>query len=171
MTHMKYCVWIIPPQPVFDELNKIISDLSAEYKGLVFKSHMTLLGSTECELDDIRKAVEAVAKNTKKLKLSLGPVSFSTTYYQSVLVRVGTTAQLMQLNLDLKKALGIENNIFMPHISLMYGDHDMKTREEIAAKINLQNTSFIADSIVIVPVAEKSKPEDWEAIATILFTG
>lgn len=164
---MKYCVWIIPPQPVFDELNTIISDLSAEHKGPVFKSHMTLLGSTECELDDIRKAVEAIAKTTKKLKLSLGPVSFSTTYFQSVLVRVDTTAELMQLNLDLKKALGIENNVFMPHISLMYGDHDMKTREEIASKIKLQNTSFIADSIAIVPIAEKSEPKDWKPVATI----
>lgn len=168
---MKYSVWIIPPQPVFDELNTIISDLSAEYKGPVFKSHMTLLGSTECELDDIRKAVEAVAKNTKKLNLTLGPISFSTTYYQSVLVRVGTTARLMQLNLDLKKALGIENNVFMPHISMMYGDHDMKTREEIAAKIKLQNTSFIADSIVIVPITENSKPEDWEPVVTIPLVG
>lgn len=168
---MKYCVWIIPPQPVFDELNKIISNLSVEYKSPVFKSHMTLLGSTECELDDIRKAVETVAKNTKKLNLSLGPVSFSTTYYQSVLVRVGTTAGLMQLNLDLKKTLGIENNVFMPHISLMYGDHYMKTREEIATKIKLQNTSFIADSIVIVPVAENSKPEDWETVETIPLVG
>lgn len=167
MTNMKYCVWIIPPQPVFDELNTIISDLSAEYKSPVFKSHMTLLGSTERELDDIRKAVEAVAKNTKKLNLSLGPISFSTTYYQSVLVRVGSTAELMQLNLDLKKALGIENSVFMPHISLMYGDHDMKTREEIAAKIKLQSTSFIVDSIVIVPIAENSKPEDWEPVVTI----
>lgn len=168
---MKYCVWIIPPQPVFDELNKIISDLSVEYKSPIFKSHMTLLGSTECELDTIRKAVEAVAKSTKKLNLTLGPISFSTTYYQSVLVRVDSTAGLMQLNLDLKDALGIKNNVFMPHISLMYGDHDMKTREEIAAKIKLQNTSFVADGIVIVPVAEKSKPEDWEPVVTIPFLG
>lgn len=168
---MKYCVWIIPPQPVFDELNKIISDLSAQYKGPVFKPHMTLLGSTECELDDMQKAVETIAKNTKKLQLSLGPVSFSTTYYQSVLVRVGSTAELMQLNLDLKKALGIENNMFMPHISLMYGEHDMKTREEIATKIKPQNISFIADSIVIVPVAEKSEPEDWKPVTAIPLTG
>lgn len=168
---MKYCVWIIPPQPIFDELNKIITNLSAEYRGPVFKSHMTLLGSTECKLDDIQKAVEAVARNTKKLKLSLGPVSFSTTYFQSVLVRVNSTAQLMQLNLDLKRALGIENNLFMPHISLMYGDHDMNTREEIAAKIKLGNTSFIADSIVIVPVAEKSEPKDWEPVITIPLVG
>lgn len=167
MTNMKYSVWIIPPQPVFDELNEVIKDLSVEYNGPVFKPHMTILGSIDRELSDIQKAVETVAKNTKKLNLSLGPVSFSTTYFQSVLVRVDSTAQLMQLNLDIKKLLDIENNVFMPHISLMYGNHDMEIREKIAAKIKLQSNSFIATEIVIIP--EKSEPKEWEPITTIPF--
>lgn len=164
---MKYSVWIIPPQPVFDELSKVISGLSIEYNAPVFKPHMTLLGTIDRELDDIKKAVETAAKGLKKLNLSLGPVSFSTTYFQSVLVRVNSTAQLMQLNLNIKKLLDIENNVFMPHISMMYGNHDMKTREKIAAKMKLQSSSFIADKIVIIPV--KSEPKEWEPIATILL--
>jgi 2'-5' RNA ligase len=167
MTKMKYSIWIIPPQPIFDEVSKIIGDLSSEYKAPVFKPHMTVLGNIDRELDDIQKAVEMVAKDTGKLTLSLGPISFSTTYYQSVLVRVNSTAQLMQLNLDIKKLLDIENNVFMPHISLMYGNHDMKTREKIAAGIKLQSSTFIASEIVIIP--EKSEPKEWEPIATTLL--
>ena len=49
----------------------------------------------------------------------------------------------------------------------MYGNHDMKTREKIAEKIKLQSSSFVADKIVIVP--EKSEPEEWEPIVTILL--
>lgn len=164
---MKYSVWIIPPQPIFNEVSKVISDLSVEYKGPVFKPHITILGSIDRELDDIQKAVETVANDTEKLTLSLGPISFSTTYFQSVLVRINSTAQLMQLNLDIKKLLDIENNVFMPHISLMYGNHDMKTREKIAEKINLQSSSFIANEIVIIP--EKSDPKEWEPVVTIPF--
>lgn len=164
---MKYSIWVIPPQPIFNEVSKVINDLSVEYKGPVFKPHMTVLGSIDRKLSDIRKAVETVANDTERLSLSLGPVSFSTTYFQSVLVRVNSTAQLTQLNLDIKKLLDIENNVFMPHISLMYGNHDMKTREKIAEKIKLQSSSFVADKIVIVP--EKSEPEEWEPIVTILL--
>ena len=164
---MKYSIWVIPPQPIFNEVSKVINDLSVEYKGPVFKPHMTVLGSIDRKLSDIRKAVETVANDTERLSLSLGPVSFSTTYFQSVLVRVNSTAQLTQLNLDIKKLLDIENNVFMPHISLMYGNHDMKTREKIAEKIKLRSSSFVADKIVIVP--EKSEPEEWEPIVTILL--
>lgn len=169
MTKMKYSIWIIPPQPIFNEVSKIINDLSVEYKGPIFKPHMTVLGSVDRKLNDIQEAVETVANNTEKLTLSLGPVSFSTTYFQSVLVRINSTAQLMQLNLDIKKLLDIENNVFMPHISLIYGNHDMKTREKIAAKIELQNNSFVANEIVIIP--EKPEPKEWEPIVTIPFVG
>src|SRR3989338_2326241 len=164
---MKYSIWVIPPQPIFNEVSKVINDLSVEYKCPVFKPHMTVLGSIDRKLSDIRKAVETVANDTERLSLSLGPVSFSTTYFQSVRVRVNSTAQLTQLNLDIKKLLDIENNVFMPHISLMYGNHDMKIREKIAEKIKLQSSSFVADKIVIVP--EKSEPEEWEPIVTILL--
>jgi len=167
MTKLKYSVWINPPQPVYGELSKVISDLSVEYNAPVFKPHMTLLGAIDRELDDIKKAVETAAKGTEKLNLSLGPVSFSTTYFQSVFVRVNSTAQLMQLNLDIKKLLDIDNNVFMPHISLMYGNHDMKIREKIATKMKLQSSSFIADKIVIIP--EKSEPKEWEPMATIIL--
>lgn len=162
---MKYSIWIIPPQPLFNELNEIIKNLSAEYNGPVFESHMTILGSIDRELSDIQKAVEIAAEHTKKLNLTLGPVSFSTTYFQSVLVRVNSTAQLMQLNLDVKKILNVENNVFMPHISLMYGNHDMKTREDVATTVKLQDTSFVASEIVIIP--EKPEPSEWKPVVTI----
>lgn len=164
---MKYGVWIVPPQPVFDELDQIIKDLSNKNESPVFMPHLTVLGGIDRELSDIQKAVETVTKDTEKLNLSLGSISFSTTYFQSVLVRVDSTAQLMQLNLDIKKLLDIENNVFMTHMSLMYGNHDMKTREKIVAKIKLQNVSFIANEIVIIP--EKPEPSEWEPIMTIFL--
>lgn len=91
---MRYSIWIIPPQPLFDEFSKIINDLANKYKGPVFKPHLTILGSIDRELTDIQKAVESIAQNTEKLNLSLGPVSFSTTYFQSVFVRVNSSSNL-----------------------------------------------------------------------------
>jgi len=164
---MKYSVWIIPPKPVFNELKKVINDLSLQYKSPVFKPHMTVLGNIDLELNKIQKVVKEVATDIDNLTLSLGPISFSTTYLQSVFVRVNSTARLMQLNLEIKKLLNIENNVFMPHISLMYGNHDMETREKIATKIKLRSSSFVVNEIVIG--SEKPEPRGWEPIATIPF--
>lgn len=162
---MKYSLWAVPPQPIFDELTEVIRVLAVKYKGPVFQPHLTILGGIEKDLNEIIKSATKIAEHTPALDLSLGPVSFSTTYYQSVFLRVDATAQLMQLNLDIKKALNGENNVFMPHISLMYGNHEMAVREKIANSIQFPNISFLVSTLVII--LEGPGPTEWQPVETI----
>jgi len=158
---MLYSIWLIPGEPVYSEIQRIIRSLSSQYNTPYFDPHLTLLGGFEQEFEVIKKAVMAVGNQAKQLALSLGQVSFSTTYYQSVFIRVNSAARLMQLNLDLKKFLNQPNNFYMPHISFIYDELDMKTREKIAQKIKLENTEFAVKKIVVIP--EKSAdPKDWK---------
>lgn len=157
---MKYSIWIIPPEPIFSQLKKIIGSLSKENTAPLFDPHMTLLGNIDEDLSEIESKIRKLLTNAGGLRLELGPISFSSTYFQSVFVRVNSTAQLMQLNLDIKKALNMENSVFMPHMSLLYGDHDMKSREEIASKIKLYRSSFDVRKVVIIP--EMPNPKDWK---------
>ena len=161
---MRYSIWIIPPEPVFSELGTTIHSLAAEYGGPVFEPHITILGSVDGELKQINRAVDSAIQNLGRLTLALGPISFGTTYYQSVLARVESTAQLLQLNLNIKKQLGLENNAYHPHVSLIYGDHDMTIREEIAAKVKLTNAAFIAETIAVVE--DTPDPSEWSAAAS-----
>jgi len=101
------------------------------------------------------------------INLTLGQVSFSTTYFQSVFVRVESTAELLDLNLDLKKEFEMENNVFMPHISLLYGVDDMRLREKIASDIKIARFSFRADRLIIVPV--DGNPHGWKSGLEIPF--
>lgn len=164
---MKYSIWITPSEPVFGQLDKIINDLSVKYNAPVFKPHMTLVSGVEQEADQIKEVAEQLASSMEELPLSLGPVSFSTTYFQSVFVRINSTAQLMQLNIDAKKLLNVENTFFMPHISLLYGDHDMKTREKVVSEIQLEPVSFSGDKILIIP--EVPTPSEWEPAGIFSF--
>lgn len=164
---MKYSIWIIPPEPIFGKLSKIISELSSKYRCPIFAPHLTVLGNIDHELSEIKQAAEKIVSKLDDLNLSFGPVSFSTTYFQSVLIRINSTAKLMQLHFDIKKLLKDENIVYMPHISLMYGNHDMETREKIASGLNLHLSSFIAKQVVIIP--EKPRPVDWKPVATISF--
>ena len=167
---MKFTVWLIPPEPVYSQIKSIIDRLSSEYKGPSFEPHMTLLGGFSSDnLSETEEKVKDLAK-FDKLDLTLGPVSFSTTYFQSVFVRVNSTTKLMQLNLDAKKMFGRENDVFMPHISLLYGDHDMVMREKAASSVELPSASFVVDKFSITP-ADSNDPKDWKIISTISFIG
>ncbi len=162
---MKYSIWAIPPEPVFSELNKIIADISVKYDSPKFISHMTLLGGIETKLEFLERATRKVAEKIEKLRIVSDNVSFSTTYYQSVFIRIKATAQLMDLNLALKEELKLENNVFMPHMSLIYGDHDMLIRENIASNIIIPKLDFLVSELSII--SETPKPEDWKPDAVI----
>ena len=164
---MKYSIWIIPSEPIFSQLSQVISELSFKYNCPVFEPHLTVLGNIDHELSEIKQVVEKIVRDLDDLNLSFGPVSFSTTYFQSVLIRINSTAKLMQLHFDIKKLLKDENIVYMPHISLMYGNHDMETREKVTLGLNFHLSSFIARQIVIIP--EKPKPADWKPVAIIPF--
>ena len=164
---MRYTIWIIPPEPIFSQLKNTVDELSRKYNGPIFEPHMTLLGNINNELPEIELKVKELATYVDKLELSLGSVSLSTTYFQSVFVRVNSTAKLMQLNLDAKKIFSMENDVFMPHISLLYGNHDMAIREKAALSLQFPASSFVVKQFVITPVI--TNPDQWEHSATIPF--
>lgn len=160
----------IPPEPAYSELDHIIATVATTYKGPVFRPHMTILGDIEAPLEDIKKLLQNLGSGISELELSFGPISFSTTYFQSVFVRVNSTAKLLQINLDIKKQLGLENTVFMPHISLLYGGHTMHEREDIAAGIKIKHSSFSVKEFVIWSGGSEN-PIDWKIVATIPFGG
>jgi len=148
---MQYTIWLVPSEPVYSQLKTIIDKLSQEYDSPTFQPHLTILEHIEMDPSEIKQKLETLNKDLAGLELSLGPISFSTTSARCVFVRVDSTAKLMQLNLDAKKLFGFENDVFMPHISLMYGDCDMKTREKATKQIHISPTTFTVKEFVLVP--------------------
>lgn len=165
---MKYSIVIVPPEPVFSQLKVIIGKLAKEFNGPIFEPHITLAGNIEMNLPHLEEKLNVLSR-IDKLDLKLGEVSFSTTYFQNVFIRVNPTAQLLELNINAKKLFGIENTVFMPHISLLYGNQDMKKREEAASKIKIAPTSFTADSFIVIPATPD--PSQWAHVLEVRFKG
>ena len=167
MTNMIYSLWIIPDSKTKESLSKIINKLSKKYNGIIIEPHMTLLGVINCNEKTIIKGVKKLAKTFNPFTLTLSKVSFSTTYFQSVFVQVKSTAKLMEANLAAKKIFKMDNDMFVPHISLLYGNYEMKAREKIAEQIKLPKMAFKAKEITIVPSTQN--PNEWKALIKIPF--
>lgn len=162
-----YCLWIIPPVEVTKLLNSIIKKFSKKYKSPVFEPHVTLLDGIYAPKDKALSGTKELFSQIKPFSLSFGEVSFSTTYYQCVFVRIKATAPLMHANLLAKKIFNAKNDIFMPHISLLYGNHPMKLRERLAAEINLPKVSFKSEKMIVVPSTDD--PRDWKHLVEYNF--
>lgn len=164
---MIYSIWVVPPEPVYSQIKDCIIELAQRFDSPIFEPHMTLLGNIDKDISEIEEKVKDLASSIDKLELSLGSVSFSTTYFQSVFVRVNSTAKLMQLNIETKKLFGMENNVFMPHMSLLYGGHDMLTREKIAQCIKIESEKFLVNELFIASTGSGLK--GWSNTVRITF--
>lgn len=161
-----YTIWIVPSPSIKKDLDKIIIKLAKKYKSPIFEPHMTLLGDIEIDEKTMIEKAKILASKLKSFSLELGEISFSTTYFQSVFIRVKSTAKLMEANLKAKEIFGRENKVFMPHMSLLYGEQEMKLREKIIPTIKLpKNKIFIVDKIVVVPSTKD--PKEWKHLAEI----
>ena len=161
-----YSLWITATSDVKKSLDEIILKLSKKYNSPKFESHMTLLGSINSDEKTVIENTKILASKTKPFSLQFSEISFSTTYFQSVFARVKSTAQLMETNLLAKEVFKVDNNIFMPHISLLYGNHPMKLREIIASEIKLPKyKDFKTEKIIIIPSTHN--PVEWKHLAEI----
>ena len=161
-----YSLWIIPTSSLKKSLDEIILKLAKKYKSPKFEAHMTLLGDIDSDEKTIIQKTKKLASETKPFPLQLGEISFSTTYFQSVFVRVKATAKLMEVNLKAKEIFKVDNDVFMPHMSLLYGNHQMKLREKITPEIELPKYKYFkAEKIIVVPDAQN--PSEWRHLAEI----
>ncbi len=163
-----YSLWVVPPTKIKQQLETVINQLSNEYNAPRFEAHMTILGGFDEEEKEMLNKARQIAKKIKPFVLSLDKVSCSTTYVQNVLVRVTVTKEVLEANMVAKKVMKKENDMFMPHISLMYGDHTMKERAEIALKINLpREISFDVSKLVVMETG--ANIEKWKCLDEISF--
>lgn len=161
-----YSLWITPTSDLKKSLDELILKLSKKYKSPKFKAHMTLLGDINSDEKTIIEGTKKLASKLETFDLQLGELSFSTTYFQSVLVRVRSTDELMEANLKAKKVFQMDNNVFMPHISLLYGNHQMKLRGKIASEIELPKYKYFkAEKIIVIPSTQN--PAEWTHLAEI----
>ena len=165
-----YTLWVVPPTDIQKQLQEIVDDLSTKFHGPTFEPHMTLLGDIPIEKEAMVAKSKELVKQLRSFPVSLGELSFSTTYFQSVFVRVNATAALMDANLKAKAVFGIANTVFMPHISLLYGEQSMEERERAVLEAKVPDgISFTVNKLVITP--SRKDPNEWEHIAELAFEG
>ena len=147
-------------------LQEIVNELSNKYDFPNFEPHATLLGDIEIDLELLKEKTTELAKQFRPFEVTLGKVEISTTYWRYVFVRVDTSGELVDLNMKARELIDpMPDDIFMPHISLAYGEDDAYKRQQIADEIKLPNLSFMIDKIVITPA--DPNPTKWKHLSEI----
>lgn len=167
---MQYCIWILPQGKTQETLKRVVAALAKKYHGPVFEPHLTLLSPIPENKEVVIQKANEIAKSISPFKLATTTMDYSTTYFQCLFVRVQTTRTLIEAAMLARKRFSV-SSFFVPHISLFYGNIDIRKREEIAREVNLPTLTFKADKLIITPAGE-SVPDTkhWNHLSEIKFS-
>ncbi|PIS09573.1 hypothetical protein COT75_00850 [Candidatus Beckwithbacteria bacterium CG10_big_fil_rev_8_21_14_0_10_34_10] len=165
-----YGLVILPQKSLYKKTEAIIKRFSQKFKTPFFVPHLTLLGSVQGGEKQIINKLNQLTKNLKPFYSNFGKTEFSSTYFQSVFVRVNMNASLIGLYLKARDIFKTDiNHIFMPHLGLIYGDIGISKKEKAALSVNLVGLKFRFNNIWLVKARKGDKPEDWPYIKEFTF--
>lgn len=162
----KYSLWVVPEEKLFSEFKSLISHYSEQLGTPLFHPHMTLLGEIESSEKDFVTQCKKLANFLKPFEMKLGDVEISSTYYQCVFARVRTSDKLLEAYEATCDLFGIEDErVFMPHVSIVYGDVTARERHSIAQEIQITNKTMRFDTLQLVTAG--GGPSEWKIFESL----
>ena len=160
----RYSLWLIPTGLVYDSLANIIFQLSREHRACKFEPHVTLLGGLSYSIEEISIKTSQLADSIQPYEVRLGKTDYLDDFYKCLFVRVEPSTAVIDANLKARKILtGYRGPVYMPHLSLMYGDFTPAAKEAIIARIGLEfNLRFEVRAIYLY--STEGEPKNWHRV-------
>ena len=170
MADNKYALWLIPMDRESRRLQAIIDDLSKRHGTPRFVPHLTVCSSGKLDLATANKNLARLAQLHQPLEISLTAIGKQNEYYRCLFIDATASPDLLALRQQAADLLGVPANNYMPHVSLMYGNIDTGTKQQIITMLDQQYPNqFLADSLYLYDVS--GEPSDWRRLARFPLTG
>lgn len=163
-----YSLWLEPSGQIAYKLQERIRKLSKENGTPLFSPHVTLLGGVQSSETEMIPLANTLASYVEPFELELTKAGYLDTFYQSLFIHVKETNQLKKLRKNACRLFDIEDDGYMPHLSLLYGDLSQKQKEKI---LNIIGREFYIRFPVkkMVLMRTGNKPDKWEKVHVAIF--
>lgn len=159
-----YSIWLMPTGGVYHQLGEIISQLSKKYSTPNFEPHVTLLGNLIGPREDLISKTLKLAEQLKPFEIKLKGADYFDEYFKCLFIRAQKSKEAIEANNIAREVFNLKPDPeYMPHLSLMYGDLGLKTKEEILANLGKEfDISFEVRGIHLFSTTGEVK--DWYKI-------
>jgi 2'-5' RNA ligase len=151
----------MPRGRVRNDLQKLITKLSVQYASPDFEPHVTLVGELVISENEAITKTKQLANLLKPFTISLKEVACLDEYFRCVFIKAEKTEGLMNANLTARALFKQENSEeYMPHLSLVYGDLQGKTKKAIIQHLGAETaTEFAAEGLYLYYTL--GQPNEW----------
>lgn len=162
-----YAIWFTFQKDDEFLLQDIINKLSEKYNSISFKPHITAYGLVNIELDKISKICQNISTELKPFNVHFLNISYSDYFWKTLFVNLKPSKIMTKIHECFsEKIKKLENNVFEPHISLIYKKMSNDDKKEISKTVGLKK-QFKINNISILHYSDKI--ENWEIIKTFYF--
>ena len=127
-----YSLWLMPTGEVYNKFSDLIRRLAMEYSSPIFEPHVTLLGELMQSEEDIIRKTGQLAEGKEPFPVTLTTIDYQDFYFRALFVKVEETEPLILLHNRTKEVFGMQNiQVYMPHLSLLYGNFPQTAKERI----------------------------------------
>ena len=150
-----YWLWGLFPFRQKVILNEIKSKVQSKLKSPFFETHITLAGPF-LKIDNIfLSKLKNFLENNSVIALNVGGYGFKQEVFRSFYISIENSRQLKELRRNIYELNNFDlANNYSPHISLSYGNHEIKAKKEIISNLPELNQPIRMSKIALVEVDE-----------------
>ena len=150
-----YWLWGLFPSKEKFLLNEIKAKVQSKLKSPFFETHITLTGPY-LNIDNIfLSKLKNFAENNSAITLNVGGYEFQQEIFKSFYIPIKNSRRLKKLRKSIYELNNFDlANIYSPHISLSYGNHEIKEKKELILSLPELNKSIRMSKIALVEVDE-----------------
>ncbi len=137
-------LFIEPVEPLAGELSSIIQKLAQECGGPIFKPHVTLLAGIPAGSEErIVSKARAVADALTPFSLTLERLDIEDVYFRALYFKIKETKKMNMYHTLARQVFEMEDNdIYVPHLSILYGNYLRAKTEKIVETLVIPSEPF-----------------------------
>ena len=150
-----YWLWGLFPSLEKVFLNEIKAKVQSKLKSPFFETHITLAGPY-FNIDNIfLNKLKNFAETNSAIMLNVDGYDFKQEIFKSFYISIENSRRLKELRRNIYELNNFDlANNYSPHISLSYGDHEIKAKKELISNLPELNKPIRMSKIALVEVDE-----------------
>ena len=150
-----YWVWGLFPSRETNLLNEIKAKVQSKLKSPFFETHITLTGPYLKIDKSFLNKLKTFGETNSVIILNNNGYDFKQEMFKSFYISIKNSRHLEKLRKNIYELnkFDLENN-YSPHISLSYGNHEIKEKKILISKLPVFSTPIKISKIALVEVDE-----------------
>ena len=162
-------LWAIPKKkevPLFLEAKQLID---SKLNGPSFPIHMTLAGQFDLNSLKVKNLEEEITNRISPIEISYKGYGMKDYFFQAFYVKVDLKQDLQSIRSKICDIVKIEDEEFMPHLSLYYGKKTLDEKQFLLTELPEIEGSFTAETFYLVSFDPKNI--EWKILNSIHLKG